>query len=708
MKQTRAKLHIRLAAFFLLALSAAGGFPSAALPYSSRAAAPSSFDDTTIEDDLQGIDLSEYPKNLNAGHRLLTDSGFMELGFSQAGSEHYGLYFYLYNPTEAPISTTEGMNVVNMAVIYSPAGIPTDFANRALTVLSRTSDHRFYKFKLTDPDKAYKNAQSYSATHAGERRYDVSGIQVLFSDRGFEVSDRHDGTDDFSRTYFCSGYAKGFGADPNAESSLKIRVTEAERVNLDLSHTFYRSQTSAAGSAHQNQLDTVYFSVSDELFEKYGKLQRIKAEWYEYKTKPILVSADPDKSPLLDKMLGRVLPDLFDKTAWEELKPLLSDDEYKKLYQWTLGKPAGQTWGNGLGNTLYWLFRANDGASFGSYDPYADAPEDLGGVASNRLEEYLYAYDKSFRSGKIKIGNREISADLFEEDIDDSRKVSNDAGRIKKGYSFYDFDVDVDLQEMSSWKDGEHSDFVEWFYKTFGIYPTEESRVFAPIYILKAEDLVGSDEAIADKLMIQSSAVPDLKRRFLLARNIGEQIILFRFAVTDYEIYSPYRSDPSAAWSPYTFYDSCARQSVFLDFDVIQLSFHRDGELKVIPVVADPIDLINPVTPKPGIDTEANGFWHWLGDLVVRVFSGDLQWWEWFVVVLIVLALLLLIPLVIQLFPIIVMILKGVVWILILPFRLTAKAMKTASQRRKKSKKHKQEKSHEKFQEEDDYQDKSA
>ena len=128
----------------------------------------------------------------------------------------------------------------------------------------------------------------------------------------------------------------------------------------------------------------------------------------------------------------------------------------------------------------------------------------------------------------------------------------------------------------------------------------------------------------------------------------------------------------------------------------------------MIPVVADPIDLINPVTPKPGIDTEANGFWHWLGDLVVRVFSGDLQWWEWFVVVLIVLALLLLIPLVIQLFPIIVMILKGVVWILILPFRLTAKAMKTASQRRKKSKKHKQEKSHEKFQEEDDYQDKSA
>ena len=93
MKQTRAKLHIRLAAFFLLALSAAGGFPSAALPYSSRAAAPSSFDDTTIEDDLQGIDLSEYPKNLNAGHRLLTDSGFMEFGFSQAGSEHYGLYF---------------------------------------------------------------------------------------------------------------------------------------------------------------------------------------------------------------------------------------------------------------------------------------------------------------------------------------------------------------------------------------------------------------------------------------------------------------------------------------------------------------------------------------------------------------------------------------------------------------------------------------
>ena len=39
-----------------------------------------------------------------------------------------------------------------------------------------------------------------------------------------------------------------------------------------------------------------------------------------------------------------------------------------------------------------------------------------------------------------------------------------------------------------------------------------------------------------------------------------------------------------------------ATQTVFLDFDIIELTFNRDGEYRVIPVVSSPLDIINDIT----------------------------------------------------------------------------------------------------------------
>ena len=39
-----------------------------------------------------------------------------------------------------------------------------------------------------------------------------------------------------------------------------------------------------------------------------------------------------------------------------------------------------------------------------------------------------------------------------------------------------------------------------------------------------------------------------------------------------------------------------AQQSVFFDFDVIDLTFNKDGVYTVIPAVSDPIDIVNDLT----------------------------------------------------------------------------------------------------------------
>ena len=36
---------------------------------------------------------------------------------------------------------------------------------------------------------------------------------------------------------------------------------------------------------------------------------------------------------------------------------------------------------------------------------------------------------------------------------------------------------------------------------------------------------------------------------------------------------------------------------MFFDFDIIQLSFQKDGKYTVIPAVASPIDIVNDITP---------------------------------------------------------------------------------------------------------------
>ena len=48
-------------------------------------------------------------------------------------------------------------------------------------------------------------------------------------------------------------------------------------------------------------------------------------------------------------------------------------------------------------------------------------------------------------------------------------------------------------------------------------------------------------------------------------------------------------------------------ESVFFDFDIIQLTFNRDGVYTVIPVVSSPMDIVNAITPPVQMRTRSRG-----------------------------------------------------------------------------------------------------
>ena len=614
------------------------------------------FDNTNVLDDLssstangKAFDIKNYPFNENGEVQIIS---FIEYCYSYKANlrDHYGLYIYIYNPQGLNLSTDTKQNKIQMAVSYDAEGNPNDYEKFSLEFCSKVESgnykNLFYKYKVID--REINGTTFDERVNSNERRYDVSGVE-LTTYGAQNATEYHVGT-----TYRFTGFAEGYGPDETAKSTLDSEIEKIETVELSVKHTFYRSETSALGAGHQNQLDTVYFSVPKSYIEEYGRLQRIKAEWYEYKTKEILVTSNTvfynAASPYIGVKLGTT-PNQYGLY------------EYVKEIGYSLGIGAGKAgdmyvaqWGWNLGtgyfhvptNVLYYMFLVDD---IEKYDPYAETVT-IGGVQSNDLYQYIKNYRKTYTSGRLPIKDGTISADLFESDIDASRKMDNESGKIQLGYSYYDFDADVDLQTLSSWSETSPSFWDNWLNFGLGAAfmggPDEESRTVAPIQILKASDMTGTNTEIAERLLVNINDVDAIKTEYNNAVTINgandeeKVVVLFRFATSDYYSEAVDIIEPKAGfmWSDkhYEGQAYIAQESVFFDFDIIQLTFNQEGVYTVIPVVSSPIDVVNDITPPVNMPEE-------------------MDWWQ------IILALILIVFLIILFAPILPYILQGILWV---------------------------------------------
>ena len=668
MKLTKTKLRFLV---FVLAIITLFGIVISAMPnYAYVAAAQETdFENINVLTDLKSstvngkpFDITKYSYDEDKDVQVVN---FVEYCYSYKRNlqANYGLYVYIYNPKGLNLSTSSKSNKIQMAVKYDSKGNPTDYVKFDLEFCNKSEqgDYKnlFYKFKIRD--KTVNGTTFYERVNSNARRYDVSGVELM-------TYGQNNATEYYvGGKYVFMGYAEGYGPDSTAKSTLACTVKYLESVTLEVRHTFYRTMTSAKGSGYQNQLDTVYFAVPKRLFDRYGKLQRIKAEWYEYKTKDIVVTSNKDFYNKVSPYLGVAT----NPVGNNGMPP------YNKDIYYSLGQNAGDygggfhgaKWGYNLGDgylhpacqTLYYLFYVND---IKAYDPYAEIV-DNGGVSSNALYEYILNYDKTHDSGYLPIKEGTISADLFESDIDDYRKLDTEFGKIQQGYSYYDFDADIDLQKLASWSEGNPSfwdNWVNWglWDAMFGGVPQEESRTVSPIYTLKDSDLQGTDSEIAERLLINANDVSELKQYYKDAITVDGKndeenvVILFRFATSDYYsaevdiielsegfLWSDKMTDGQAyrAW-----------ESVFFDFDIIQLTFNKDGIYNVIPVVSSPIDIVNAITPPIKFD--------------------EINWGK------IILAIILIIILLIIFYPILPYIIKFVVWLVMLPVKLVKSIFK--------------------------------
>ena len=597
---------------------------------------------------------------------------------------NFGLFVYLWNPARLDIVPNSPHNTIQMATRYDANGRPNLYEKLPLRFLSRSTGNvegLFYKFEVVLEGEHRASLLSRLSENLGQgsalRRYDISGIE-LTTRPTFRATDFHVG-----RTIRFSGFAQGHGEHPNSESNLSIEVDGLRTLELDVRSTWYRTPTSIRGIGHQHQINTVYFSVPNYILEEYGQLQRIMAEWHEFQTQPIFVTSRRS-------LYNRFINNIGNRT---ERNFNLHYGIYRG-FQGGGSSSLSASWGfNDVGNFIrtsghhvgqlerymHYLFHVNNIETFSG----TDLP--VGSVSSEQLSNWIFNYNASFRNGHLPIPSRQVSADLFTNTIDADRLAQG----IRRGHNIQEIDAG-DVQDLLFYDNVRRTSFWQRFWSggqqfVFGDLMSEGLK---PIEALPEIFPVGTNAQLSRQLFVNMADIPDLRSFHATATANYETVFLFRFAVTDYHArWLTIFDDKDLAWweiitlgllQQRTRYEGQmykAQQTVFLDFDIISLTFYGQFGYIVIPVVMSPIDIIPDITP-PAYDPPPQ--WDWTNWF--RLLLG---------LILLILLLVLLTPFLPIIATIIVFIIKIILAVILFPFRILAGLMRSHNRRRKRNKQRK-------------------
>ncbi len=646
----------------------------------AAASTTTAFEQSNVMDDLETatingkrFDTLNYPYDSTGVIKHPEIMTVVEYCYSMrpAQRENYGVYIYFYNPQGLNIKTDSAANKITLGVKYSEDKDGNlkvdDYEKFTLQFCSKsTGDYRdlFYKFKVIDHKSAVDRKTIAQRVNSNSRRYDISEVELL------TYGDRNATAYGVGGTYTFTGYAKGYGADQTAESTLACERKDLETVTLDLAgvtdgidkRTYWRSNSSSKGAHYQNQINSVFFAIDTNVLEKYGyTLQRIKAEWHEYKTAPTIVIDNKDIYDRLSAYNGVKITDSYDNERGISMNAcdgLVVSSQYSTVfrYAWSWNKDLTDSatvfYSSGYIDTLLPLLFYTGGIAVDDYT-----------LTAETLQAYCEQYDKSYENGHLQFNGHDFSADLFADNVDDGRT---------RGYNLREFDISNpdDLWQINSY-DSNHT----WWdrFRDYGFWSPKTDDDYAdtlPIQMLKAEDFTVSD--VANHLKVNPDDVSKLKDYYNASVKDGNKdgkpdnaVFLFRYAKTDYwaqdlDIYDIVNKKGyyHVNYKPNDTHIGEVRQGTqFFDFDILTMTFNKNGDLTTLGCVSSPVDHWSGYTPS--IEGEAPDWWKW-----VKLALG------------LILAILLIVLLYPVLSPILGFIVKGLLWLITAPFKALGKLFK--------------------------------
>ena len=449
------------------------------------------------------------------------------------------------------------------------------FIMRCLSVSTGDYANRFYKFKVIDA-----NGEIISNLNKEERRYDIAETELSYREEtnatAFSIS----------KTFYYSGYAKGFGVDKET-STLSCRTSVLDTLSLDVKQTSFKFQNNIQGG---KQVSSVYFSVPERYFS-YGVLKKIKAEWNEYKTQPIVVTSNENLYNALQPYIGVDIGTRNKNIGYKLVEEINGGDINLQLWSYNNGSEALEVM-----TRLGYLFYTN-GENVKDY--------------TLSSEELLF-YTERYRN----------QDELFLSTIDDAREQSG----YNVGYNVKEIDSDERFDLLA------YPTETLWQRLLASMYDELEKTSItnrSPIEEIVYADLLGDDYEVSKRILVDKEDVPRLRNYCLSENRKGNRVYIFRFAVSDYEARNiSYLKDTWVAL-PRQNEAYRAQQTVFLDFDIIRLTFSKNEVLTVIPVVSSPVNIS--ANLEPPIENKIQEFSEEVGQKIadtindVGDFFGDIS-----------------------------------------------------------------------------------
>ena len=524
------------------------------------------YEATDVLDDLEGVDLSGYEDM-----ETISVISFNEFGYTKSDLSGYGLYMYVYNSTGNPI-VNYSLNRVQISMDGSK------YDKYSMTVLDKNDEGTIYKVKISLTSDSGTNIKSF-VRGADERVYTVSGMEWTTS---------MDGLNDYAVSYKFK-YTGFASFEEGTESTLACTVEQQDTVlitGLEDRQTVYRTDMDNPNMQSHNQVNSVYFAIDNYFINTYGKLQTIEAEWWEYRTEPIVVTNN-------EEFYNAVIPYLHEDIGQHScnIDFYYTSKTYSSNEEWAYNlldegdrNPATEK------HRLDWLLRTATWDE--SIENYV--------IDNSVLEDFRFSYEQSQTANfsEEDHGYR-YCTDLFNTEVGEGRT----AGYNRKIFDSSNPDDMIDFKEYDP-------NYRGWdaFKNIFG-WEDDFDEVLtdvSPIVLIDSSNseyyLSGRNEEIADKMLIAVEDVPAFKQYVQTSITNNETVVLFRFANTEYysEIgfvakYSGHSVHASYTYKPYENTTFTVEENVFLNFDIMTLGFYDGYEYTVIPVVSSPIDIVSDI-----------------------------------------------------------------------------------------------------------------
>lgn len=591
--------------FALCVVTVMGGFSAAPVAYADTVIGDVQMDSSNVMDDLENstidgvpFDIANYAFDESKQAQVFMFAEYCYSFYSNMQG-NYALYVYVWNPQGLKFKTNSTLNTISLRAGEDNSG---EYNKYLLLYLNQCEianyEGLFLKFKVFL--SAEQKEQIFDGLPSNKRVYSVGEIELI-TDGSSSAQSYYVGT-----KYTFEGYAKGYGADVNAESTLLCKNEQNETLSLNVESTYYYPDGTHSDGITRDVLQSVYFSVPNDIIAAYGAMSAVHATWLNAYTAPMLVTGNRSIYDTILPYLGQyvnggtreeynVSPFEYAIIATKAAEGLRDDDEtapYAGYYAYNTyaGHHAGET--NLVGSydnfirTLYYLFYANGNAS-----DYV--------ITSETLFDWLETYTAQYGGNLVNDRYSSVLFDKVDSAFEDVTITADD-----------EYKLTDNIVDDSGWN------------RIFGTTVKSENYIsVSAIQPVTSGDIAActSKAEFCDKFYIAESDYDDFCAYVNEAESKNETVYLFRYKQSEYisvqaTEYERVTEDilfqgTFGCWDYIDLNAYFAQMWVQLDFDIIDVTFSNGESSTTIGVAMSPMDIAPDGLPPASWQEEAPPAW---------------------------------------------------------------------------------------------------